>query len=104
MARAEKRVVTQRYIRPPGALPEGDFLAACTRCSECVDVCPPKAIIKVAATGGLAAGTPYLHPLQQPCVVCTDMPCAAACPTDADRKSTRLNSSHTDISRMPASA
>ena len=24
--------------------------------------------------------------------------------TDADRKSTRLNSSHTDISRMPSSA
>ena len=27
-----------------------------------------------------------------------------AAQTDADRKSTRLNSSHTDISRMPSSA
>jgi ferredoxin-type protein NapG/ferredoxin-type protein NapH len=83
IARTEKRVVAQRYVRPPGALPEMEFLAACTRCSECVDVCPPKAIVKVAANGGLAAGTPYLHPLRQPCTACPDMPCAAACPTDA---------------------
>ncbi|MCP4041391.1 MAG: ferredoxin-type protein NapG, partial [Gammaproteobacteria bacterium] len=27
-------------IRPPGALPEEDFLAACTRCGLCVRDCP----------------------------------------------------------------
>ena len=26
-------------IRPPGALPEGEFLARCTRCGECMRVC-----------------------------------------------------------------
>ena len=36
------------------------------------------------------------------CVAC--YLCAAACPVACDRKSTRLNSSHTDISRMPSSA
>ena len=30
--------------------------------------------------------------------------CLPGCPTGADRKSTRLNSSHTDSSRMPSSA
>lgn len=81
--RTEERVVRQRYVRPPGALPEMGFLAACTRCGECIRVCPAHAIIKVPTDGGLAAGTPVLDPQVQPCIVCADMPCAEACPTDA---------------------
>jgi len=38
--RTEERVVTRRYLRPPGAIPEMGFLAACTRCGACIDVCP----------------------------------------------------------------
>ena len=83
MARAEHRVVTKRYLRPPGALPEVAFLAACTRCGDCLDVCPPRALVKVPPNGGLAAGTPHILAVPQPCTVCVDMPCAAACPTDA---------------------
>jgi MauM/NapG family ferredoxin protein len=83
VARTEERLVQQRYMRPPGALSEIGFLAACTRCSACVEVCPPRAIIRVPPDGGLAAGTPYIDAARQPCTVCPDMPCAAACPTDA---------------------
>jgi len=83
VARTEGRVVSRRYFRPPGALPEMGFLAACTRCGACVDVCPPHAIITVSSNGGLAAGTPYIDPTVQPCTVCATMPCAAACPTAA---------------------
>lgn len=80
---AEDRVLQQRYVRPPGALPEMGFLAACTRCGECVTACPPK-VIKLAPTGaGLAAGTPYLDLERSPCIACPTMPCAAACPTEA---------------------
>src|SRR5258708_298030 len=32
---------------------------------------------------GLAAGTPALDVALTACVMCADMPCAAACPTDA---------------------
>lgn len=80
---SEQRVVAPRYLRPPGALPEVGFLAACTRCGDCITACPPHAIIKVSASDGPRAGTPYIDARTQPCVACPDMPCAQACPTDA---------------------
>jgi MauM/NapG family ferredoxin protein len=80
---AEERVVQQRYTRPPGALPEVAFLAACSRCGECATACPPKVIRLAPSSAGLAAGTPYLDLERGPCIACPSMPCAAACPTDA---------------------
>src|SRR4051812_15139557 len=83
MAQTEERVVTRRYVRPPGALPELGFLAACTRCGACIEACPPHALAPVPRDGGLAAGTPFLDLRTQPCVACATMPCVAACPTAA---------------------
>ena len=37
---AEERVAPKRWFRPPGAAPEVTFVAACTRCGDCIDVCP----------------------------------------------------------------
>ncbi|MEE8133927.1 MAG: 4Fe-4S dicluster domain-containing protein [Gemmatimonadales bacterium] len=81
--RTERRVAPKLYFRPPGALDELPFLAACTRCSDCMDVCPVHAIVKAPPGAGFAVGTPMIDPIIQPCTVCDDMPCAAACPTDA---------------------
>ncbi len=81
--RAEARVVQQRYLRPPGALDEVAFLAACTRCGDCFAPCPVSAIIKAPPGAGFAAGTPLIDVDVQPCIACDDMPCAAACPTEA---------------------
>ncbi len=81
--RTEQRVAPRRYFRPPGAAPEMAFLASCTRCGDCIDVCPVHAIIKAPADAGLAAGTPIVDPAIQACVVCQDMPCANACETGA---------------------
>jgi len=83
MERTEERIVQQRYQRPPGALPEVAFLAACTRCGLCAPVCPVHAIVTVPPAGGLAAGTPHLDLKSQPCIACADMPCVQACPTGA---------------------
>lgn len=80
---AEEKVVTRRYVRPPGALPEVGFLAACTRCGACVDACPVHAIQNAPPDAGLAAGTPFLDLARIPCIACPGMPCAAACPTAA---------------------
>jgi ferredoxin-type protein NapG len=82
-ARAEERVAPRRYFRPPGAVDEIAFLASCTRCGDCIEVCPVHAIIKAPAAAGFAAGTPMIDPAVRACVVCEDMPCAAACETGA---------------------
>ncbi|UCD24970.1 MAG: 4Fe-4S dicluster domain-containing protein [Gemmatimonadota bacterium] len=81
--RTERRIVPQRFFRPPGALEEVAFIAACTRCGDCFDVCPVRAIIEAPPKAGLAAGTPIIDPAIQPCTVCPDMPCAKVCPTEA---------------------
>jgi MauM/NapG family ferredoxin protein len=81
--RTEERVAPRRWFRPPGAAPEVAFVAACTRCGDCIDVCPVHAIVKAPANAGLAAGTPYIDPAMQACIVCADMPCAAVCETGA---------------------
>jgi MauM/NapG family ferredoxin protein len=81
--RTERRVAPRRYFRPPGAADELAFLASCTRCGDCSDVCPVHAIIKAPPDAGLAAGTPIIDPGIQACVVCADMPCAHACETGA---------------------
>jgi ferredoxin-type protein NapG len=83
LEQTEKRLVQQKYTRPPGALPEVAFLAACTRCGACEPVCPPHAIKYLPASAGLAAGTPWIDPRSQPCIVCEDMPCVRSCPTGA---------------------
>ncbi len=81
--RTERRVVPQRFFRPPGALAEVAFIAACTRCGDCLDACPAHAIFNAPPGAGLAAGTPVIEPVTQPCVACDDMKCVTVCPTDA---------------------
>lgn len=79
----EDELAPARFVRPPGALPESTFLAACTRCGACAEACPPRAIRLLGAEGGLAVGTPVLEPALTACTMCETMPCAAACPTEA---------------------
>ncbi len=81
--RTERRVVPRKYFRPPGALDEVAFIAACTRCGDCLDVCPAHAIFNAPPGAGLAAGTPVIEPKAQPCTACPEMKCAAICPTEA---------------------
>ena len=78
-----ERVAPRRHFRPPGALPEPGFLAACTRCGYCIEACPAEAIVPAPSGAGLAAATPIIEPLVQPCIACEGMFCASVCPTGA---------------------
>ncbi len=78
--------ITKRVplLRPPGAISEKQFLQACSRCDECIHACPKDAILRAPKKMGfLVFNTPYIEPLRNPCVMCTDLPCISACPDKA---------------------
>lgn len=70
-------------LRPPGALPEDDFSAACLRCGLCVRACPFDILHLAHIDDGVTPGTPYFVARQRACEMCVDIPCAVSCPTDA---------------------
>ena len=79
-------------LRPPGALPEREFLASCVHCGLCVEACPYKTLKLADWRDGPALGTPFFNARSVPCEMCDDVPCAAACPTGAlDRNLKDIN-------------
>ncbi|MCP4896137.1 MAG: 4Fe-4S dicluster domain-containing protein [bacterium] len=68
-------------LRPPGALPEAEFLARCIKCGSCTSSCPYQTIRQASWSAGLAVGTPVIHPRETPCYLC--MICPEVCPTGA---------------------
>jgi len=74
-------------IRPPGALAEEDFLAACVRCGLCVRDCPFDTLRLGQVEEQVPTGTPYFVAREIPCEMCEDIPCVKACPTGALDKS-----------------
>ncbi len=70
-------------LRPPGALAERDFLAACIRCGLCVQACPYPTLDLAAGGSGVPVGTPYFIARRAPCEMCEDLPCVRACPSGA---------------------
>jgi len=72
-------------IRPPGALPEGDFLARCVKCGECMKVCPTHALHPTLLQAGLEGiWTPRLVPRIGYCEPTCTL-CGEVCPTGAIR-------------------
>lgn len=73
---------TQRYLRPPGALKEEDFINRCIRCNQCAEICPNNCIKFFGSENGLEShGTPYITPREKACILC--MKCGDVCPTGA---------------------
>ena len=72
----------ERYLRPPGALPPGEYESVCSRCGKCAEFCPAHAI-KLDKSGLIASGAPYIVPTDQPCVVCDALACMNVCPSGA---------------------
>jgi ferredoxin-type protein NapG len=68
-------------LRPPGALPEEQFTSVCSRCEECVRVCPARCIR--IEPGGRGGGAPFIDVDTMPCVLCDGLLCMNKCPSGA---------------------
>jgi len=70
-------------IRPPGVTHEGDFLARCLRCAQCMEVCPTTALQPALAEAGLEGlWTPLVIPRVGYCDYGCNA-CGQACPSGA---------------------
>jgi len=80
-----------RLVRPPGALPEDEFLARCVRCGECMKVCPSNGLHPSLLENGLGglwtprldAGLGYCSYDCAPQGEGAANLCGAVCPTGA---------------------
>ena len=83
-------------LRPPGALPEEDFLKACIKCGLCAEACVNRdsnrkkdgtqrpGTLQMAKGGDhRMIGTPFFIPTEVPCYMCDDIPCVPVCPSGA---------------------
>ncbi len=88
---------SEKLIRPPGSLPEPEFLAKCVKCGECMKVCPTNGLQNAFDQGGLLAiWTPILVPrigyCEYQCSLCTQV-----CPTGAIEQLTIKQKTETKI-------
>jgi len=72
----------RHWLRPPGSLQESQFRDQCSRCSECVRVCPSHCI-KIDFAGDKGEGAPYINPDESACVMCTTLACMHNCTSGA---------------------
>lgn len=73
-----------RWIRPPFAIPELEFLLACTRCDACITACPHGIVFPLSPNNGAEVmNTPALDLLNKGCRLCEDWPCVNACESNA---------------------
>jgi ferredoxin len=80
-----------RLVRPPGSLPEDQFLSRCIKCGQCMRICPTNVIHPAGLTAGLEGlWTPVLNfrigtsGCQHNCIACGNL-----CPTAAIRPISR---------------
>lgn len=79
------QVAPPGLVRPPGTLPEMEFLARCIRCGECMVACPTNALQPVwLKSGFMGLFSPALTPRRGPCDPECNR-CGNICPTDAIR-------------------
>jgi len=79
---------TGALVRPPGALPEADFLQKCIRCSACMKACPTNVLQPTLLESGLAGmWSPVLRTRLSYCEYKCQV-CSQVCPTEAIRKVT----------------
>lgn len=77
------KLSSDTLIRPPGALPEEEFIDRCVRCSECMKVCPTNGLQPALTEAGFAGlWTPVLVPRVGECSQNCNL-CSQVCSTQA---------------------
>ncbi|MBN1223046.1 MAG: 4Fe-4S binding protein [Candidatus Aminicenantes bacterium] len=77
---------SEKLIRPPGALPEEEFLQKCVKCGECMKICPTNALQPALTEAGPEGiWTPMLVPKIGYCEYYCSL-CTQVCPTGAIRE------------------
>ena len=84
-------------LRPPGAVPEDEFLRRCSRCGQCMHICPTNTLQPLLFAQGLEClWTPRLAPRRAGCDQTCRL-CGTVCPTDALRELTLMEKNHAKI-------
>ena len=74
---------TPSCVRPPGSIPETDFLARCLRCGACMKVCPSNGLQPALVSAGIAGVfSPVLISRKGACDPNCNA-CGLVCPTQA---------------------
>lgn len=83
-----KNRASEKLIRPPGALPENEFLEKCVKCGECMKVCPTNGLQPALIEAGPEGiWTPMLVPEIGYCEYYCSL-CSQVCPTGAIKQLT----------------
>ena len=99
LTRLDPRVMKNagRLLRPPGSIPESDFLAACVRCGACLRVCVSRTLQASGIEDGLMGwGTPAHRMRTAGCEQTCDL-CGKVCPTGAIRDLPLIERQHAKI-------
>jgi formate hydrogenlyase subunit 6/NADH:ubiquinone oxidoreductase subunit I len=87
----------KQLIRPPGALPEGEFLRTCIRCGICMKSCVTNTIQPSLWESGLTGlWSPRLELRMAPCEANCHV-CGRVCPTQAIRSLTLAEKTHARV-------
>ncbi len=93
----ERAFTDPELIRPPGALPEPQFLERCVRCGECMKACPTNTLQPVWLKAGLEGlFTPVITPRLAACAVHCNV-CGKVCPTGAIRDLPLVEKQHAKV-------
>lgn len=86
-----------QLIRPPGAIPETEFLRTCIRCGECMKSCLTNILQPCLWESGLSGlWTPKMEPRLAPCDQNCNV-CGKVCPTQAIRSVSLEEKTHAKV-------